>query len=659
MLEIRVNCPSCGAPLSFRPGTMVAVCSYCRALAARTDRDPKLIGKVADLVATGSRLALAMEGSFAGRTFKLAGRTQLRHPLGGVWDEWYLSFGDGRWGWLAEAQGKFYLTFKQDLTVPPPPPEALQPGQELDLGSAGKWAVAEVSQAALASAEGEIPWSVEDLGATYPFADLHGRNGAFATLDFSDDVPMLFSGRETTLPDLKLTAIPPMPGGAKVKGQSLPCPHCASPLKLQAPDSAERVVCPSCSSLLDASEGRLTYLKSLKQPEARMFIPLGHEGTLRGHKVICAGFMVRSCSIEGETFPWREYLLLDQEKHAFLWLVESDGHWSLAETVNQGDLSRDKGGHSVQYRGETLKRYQHYEAVVQGVWGEFYWKVEQGEKASVIEYTKAPQLLAEERQKHGDQGAEVNWSLSTYLEPAEVWQAFQLQGAAPTREGIAPHQPNPHLDKASQLFKWMWAGLAVWLLVLTVQCATHRNTLLYSQTFNLTEAAALAQAAKAQGKPIAEGADPGEVVFFSTPIEVKEGQKNLEVRAMAALNNGWIDVDGALASNQSSAVELFRIPLSYYQGVDEGERWTEGNPKDTVYLSALPAGTYILRLAPQWEGLNPPSPVLKVEIRNGVMHGFYWLLALFAVIIPPIIQRLRASSFEGQRWANAMTGGEH
>ena len=28
------SCPSCGAALSFRPGTMVAVCTYCKALAA-------------------------------------------------------------------------------------------------------------------------------------------------------------------------------------------------------------------------------------------------------------------------------------------------------------------------------------------------------------------------------------------------------------------------------------------------------------------------------------------------------------------------------------------------------------------------------------------------------------------------------------------------
>jgi len=40
----------------------------------------------------------------------LTGRAQNRHELGGVWDEWYATFSNGWVGWLAEAQGKFYLT---------------------------------------------------------------------------------------------------------------------------------------------------------------------------------------------------------------------------------------------------------------------------------------------------------------------------------------------------------------------------------------------------------------------------------------------------------------------------------------------------------------------------------------------------------------------
>ena len=146
-MSILASCPSCGAALSFRPGTMVAVCAYCKALAARKDRDTALLGKVADLVDTGSPLGLGASGTYTGRSFTLAGRVQLKHPLGGVWDEWYLALDDGRWGWLAEAQGRFYLTFTQDPHGTLPSAGSLQAGGLADLGPAGLWTVGEISEA--------------------------------------------------------------------------------------------------------------------------------------------------------------------------------------------------------------------------------------------------------------------------------------------------------------------------------------------------------------------------------------------------------------------------------------------------------------------------------------------------------------------------------
>jgi hypothetical protein len=139
---------------------MVAVCGYCKSLSARTDRDPRLIGKVADLVDTGSPLSLNLKGTFDGRPFTLAGRTQLGHALGGVWDEWYLAFDDGRWGWLAEAQGHFYLTFREPTQILVSAWEGLHVGGTLHLGTA-VWMISELGQGTFRTAEGEVPWLVE------------------------------------------------------------------------------------------------------------------------------------------------------------------------------------------------------------------------------------------------------------------------------------------------------------------------------------------------------------------------------------------------------------------------------------------------------------------------------------------------------------------
>ena len=95
---------------------MVSVCEFCQSVIARSDRKVEDFGKVAELVETSSRLGCGLSGTFNKKHFSVAGHVQYRHPAGGVWDEWYLAFPGGRWGWLAEAQGKTYLMFARKLS---------------------------------------------------------------------------------------------------------------------------------------------------------------------------------------------------------------------------------------------------------------------------------------------------------------------------------------------------------------------------------------------------------------------------------------------------------------------------------------------------------------------------------------------------------------
>lgn len=645
MNPIQASCPSCGAPLAFRPGTQVSVCGYCKAISARTDRDPKLLGKVADLVDTRSPLRLGMTGAHAGQPFTLAGRTQLKHPLGGVWDEWYLDFGEGRWGWLAEVQGRFLLSFRLPLAQAPAL-ESLEAGDEVELPGQGRWTVGERSEAAFHAAEGEIPWAVE-LGATYRYADLSGRNGAFATLDYSEDPPLFFGGRESGLEELHLA--PPTQGHApaapRLKALTLNCPKCGGPLALRAPDETERVGCPSCGALLDAREGRLLFLKTLKKPHDRIFVPLGAEGSLRGQKLTCIGHLLKSCTVEGQRYPWTESLLM-REDGRFLWLVESEGHWNLAEGVPPGEIHQSPHGREASFKGRSFRRYQASEAVVEGIWGECTWKVEAGEKSQVAEFVLPPLSLAEERQKHPGGGEEVNWSLSQYLEPAEVWQGFKLPGAPPIPEGLCPNMPNPHQGLARRLGTWMIVAFALLFGMIAWELATHHERIAFSDQVELLPLA----------KP-APGESAQEPIYFSKPFQITEGRRNLEVRLRAPVENNWLGVDGALVNEQTGLTEVFELGASYYHGVDGGESWSEGSREASLYMSAVPPGTYTLRLAPQWEGPTPPVRAFDIDLRVGVFRTTFVLLAVLAILIGPLIQWLRSSAFEGRRWAESMNPG--
>jgi hypothetical protein len=106
--------------------------------------------------------------------------------MGGQWDEWYATFSNGWLGWLAEAQGRFYLTFQYPIPegVTVPQFDQLQLGQSV---SGLPWPtplmVAETGRATARGAKGEIPYLLTP-GETYYYADLfrHQRRVRHARL---------------------------------------------------------------------------------------------------------------------------------------------------------------------------------------------------------------------------------------------------------------------------------------------------------------------------------------------------------------------------------------------------------------------------------------------------------------------------------------------
>ena len=108
----RAKCPGCGATLAFKVGSArVVVCDHCSYAVGRTDLGFENLGKVADLVPTGARIALMARGKYEGVGFTVVGRQQLGWEQG-VWDERHIAFDDGRWGWLAEDDGRYFVSFQ-------------------------------------------------------------------------------------------------------------------------------------------------------------------------------------------------------------------------------------------------------------------------------------------------------------------------------------------------------------------------------------------------------------------------------------------------------------------------------------------------------------------------------------------------------------------
>jgi hypothetical protein len=630
MSVLQANCPSCAAPIEFKAGsTIVLVCPFCRSAIARTDRGLQDLGKVAEIVESESPLKIGLKGTFNGVGFELTGRAQLRHELGGYWDEWYATFSNGWVGWLAEAQGNFYLTFYQPLPTGTTVPsfDDLQVGQSVTNISKSPFTVIEKGVATSVGADGEIPYQLTPNEQS-SYADFSGRDKAFGTIDYSMDPPWVFIGQQVTLADIGLASARPAEREARrVSTAAMGCPNCGGPLALVAPDKTERIACPNCDSLLDVNQGNLSFFKSLTPTgvDKSFVLPLGAEGTFKdGVKFKIIGAVVRSVTIEGETYYWHEYLLY-QPSIGFRWLVHSDNHWNFVEPVNAADVA--SFGSGATYNGKTFKIFQDAPAKVEYVKGEFYWRVEQGETVRAADYVAAPLMLSQESTKN-----EINWSVGTYMTNAEIEKAFGVSDL-PKPWSVAPNQP------FTGRFYYTWGLLPLFLLVVVaifmIPIAGLTNTVL-SQEVSLPP---MTNATAAQ-------------TAFSQPFDIK-ANRNIRISASAPVSNSFAELDVDLVNDQSQEVESVNIPIEYYFGSDSDGAWTEGSKDQDATLSSLPAGKYTLRVEGTWQDWQQPMPItLKVE--QNVNRGVNFLCAFVVLLIVPVLGLFRKISFESRRWKDSM-----
>jgi hypothetical protein len=200
MTQPAANCPNCGAKIVFRWSSSVqTVCEYCKSILVRTDIDLKKVGQVADLPPNSSPIQLGTEGVSHGHSFLVVGRIIYEYDQG-TWNEWHLVMNDGS-AWLSDAQDEYVVTFAA-------PGRKLPPGDHPQIGYRFTWddetyTVTTITKAHYRGVDGELPfqyWDKQDV----VFVDLMTTDGKFATLDYSDEAPVLYLGEAVEFDDLRL-----------------------------------------------------------------------------------------------------------------------------------------------------------------------------------------------------------------------------------------------------------------------------------------------------------------------------------------------------------------------------------------------------------------------------------------------------------------------
>ena len=640
------NCPNCGGQVEFKAGTsLLSVCPYCNSAVARVGDDItelEILGQVAPLAELASPLSIGTSGRYANRGFTLVGRLQLNYGLG-PWNEWYAAFDDGQWAWIAEAQGRVYITFAEDATGLPGYAEARVGSQFTANGRL--LSVTERRRAKFVAAEGELPFAVEP-GSEMFYCDVEGPDGVFGTLDYASssasEPDALFLGVELEYgalfdADVLKNVMPGQAAGAV----AMNCPNCGAGVEVRAPDSAQRVTCGACESLLDCSKGtELFLLSSARSGGPEPVLPLGDRGRLFGRKWTVFGQLVRSVTYDGIRYAWQEYLLRDEGGGGYRWLLYNDGHWTWVEPMHAGDVSGT--GRVALLRGQRFRHYQSSSARVDALRGEFYWKVAVGEQVGMIDFIRPPQMLS--REASAD---EVTWSLGAYIEKSEIEKAFGLKAPLPGPRGVAPHQPNPHGPGLQSLSRWGLAFTGVLLLLAIGMSVLSDNALVLNERVMLRGPPTPAVSRTPRTLPTSTQGAP-----VKLPFSVNDSG-NLAVTVTSDVKNAWLYVRGRLVNESMSTTKDFGVQVTYHSGYAGGTSWTAGGRQRTIFLGSMSSGDYTLTLTPEWSRAGGGPTRFDVAIRSQVFIGTHAVVIGFFLWLLPLIQALRYYAFEKRRWAES------
>ena len=198
--RFKKNCPQCGAPVEFKFAQAVqTVCPFCKSILVRRDVNLETVGSVADPLLDSSPIQIGTEGVYANKPFVVVGRIVYEYE-GGRWNEWHCVFNDSTSGWLSDAQLEYALTvlIAQGGALPNPP----QPGARVVLHDV-EYMLTTLTKARYVGVEGELPFEYWDKRQCL-FVDLQTPDARFATIDYSENPPLVFAGYRLDYDDLKL-----------------------------------------------------------------------------------------------------------------------------------------------------------------------------------------------------------------------------------------------------------------------------------------------------------------------------------------------------------------------------------------------------------------------------------------------------------------------
>ena len=290
------------------------------------------------------------------------------------------------------------------------------------------------------------------------FADLRTSGGAFGTLDYSENPPLLFLGEWVEFDDLHLKNLRQFEGwsvhvhasGSSAGRQS----RIALLPQLRRAGRASRLrhtltaVCPQCLSVLDTSTPAVQDPPAIQGSRAQSsrMIPLGTRGKIRrhdgrSHRVSDS----QRCTMPTTATRWDEYLLFNPYK-GFRYLTEYHGHWNfVARSSGAARARRARGRRRDVLDGKRISSiFDPMRPPPLSCSANFHGASRWARRSLCDDFVDPPYVLSSETT-----GDEVTWSRGEYIPGARNLESVRAAGQR-RRPRAAFSQPAVALRRQSR-----------------------------------------------------------------------------------------------------------------------------------------------------------------------------------------------------------------
>ncbi len=496
-MVLAVKCPECTAEAEFiLPSSQAIACQLCECV---FDRNGHKLGRSEPINRDATLFDVGVVGAYKGSKFTFVGCVQIRHELGGLWNEWVVVFDDLTIAILAEHQGLFALTFQRDAASLPRLGDvyAFEPSKRY-VTAWGELVVAERGRAIVTAVKGELQLPTPPK-ARWFFVDFSASDHRLATLtldDPSDETPKdqvvegrvrrFYIGSEVTIDELGLAnrrpAPPETPGGAL---GTMPCPQCNFQIEKRV-GQYDVIVCPQCNTGMTVDgEGhtevvfRQDKLKHVRPLELHKTATLdagffsngrtipGRVPWPIGQEVMTVGHVVRSVVVDGTTYYFEE-ILLSAGNAGFYWLVLTDATWYFARRISAAQIERDGSG--VRFEGHSFALQEANTATVEQVSGESYYQITIGERAAVADYKNGARMISSEGTDE-----EVVWTECLKVSSSDVRRLFgtvMSSSGARTDDSDSGDGGGSDVDEAkAKLIQFLFIALFLAIVFGVVMCS--------------------------------------------------------------------------------------------------------------------------------------------------------------------------------------------